>query len=299
MTQNTVVNQSTAVKDFITLCKPRVVALMVLTAVIAMLLASPPQAIPWLLMLWATFGISLAAAAGAAVNHLADRHIDALMARTHKRPLPTGRIQPKQVVLFASLLTVASMVILVLLVNTLTAVLSLFALVGYAGVYTLYLKRATPQNIVIGGLAGAMPPLLGWSAITGEINAGALLLVIIIFTWTPPHFWALAIARHSDYAKAKIPMLPVTHGLPFTRLSVLLYTLLMVATTYLPIAISMSGLIYFIGVSLINAGFIYYAIQLYRNKNPKYAMETFRYSIYYLMVLFVLLLIDHFWLIWL
>lgn len=283
-------------KDYLTLCKPRVVAMMMLTAIIAMFLASPSDAVPWAILVFGSVGIALAACSGGIINQLIDRRYDALMSRTQHRPIPAGRIKPVNALLFALILTFASMAILYLWVNPLTAALSFLTLVGYAIIYTVFLKRATPQNIVIGGLAGAMPPLLGWVAVTGRVDAGGLLLVLIIFTWTPPHFWALAIARYKEYQSADIPMLPVTHGIPFTRLNILLYTLLMIAVTYLPYVIDQSGLIYVAGVTLLNAGFLFHAIRLFRTTNPKHAMSTFYYSITYLSLLFVLLLVDHYFL---
>ncbi len=286
--------QSNIWHDYLELCKPRVVALMTLTAIVAMFLASPPGELSWRVLLLGSLGITLAACSGGVINHLIDRRIDAIMARTKGRPLAAGRIQPRQAGLWAAGLIIASMVILTLWVNAVVALLSFLAMVGYAGIYTLFLKRATPQNIVIGGLAGAMPPLLGWTAVTGQIEVPGLLLVLIIYTWTPPHFWALAIHRYADYSKANIPMLPVTHGIQFTRLSILLYTILMMAVTYLPFILNENGLIYAIGVSVLNLIFLYYAINLYRDKHPRYAFATFRYSIFYLMLLFLLLLIDHF-----
>lgn len=281
--------------DYLELCKPRVVLLMLATAVIAMILATPNSLTHWSIMLAATVGIGLAACAGGTLNHIIDQRIDSLMGRTQNRPLPSGRINTPQALLLALILSLLSLTLLWSLVNTMTALLSLGALVGYAGIYTLFLKRATPQNIVIGGLAGAMPPLLGWVAMTGHINGHALLLVLIIFTWTPPHFWALAIARHKEYQKANIPMLPVIYGLPFTRLNVLLYTWLMVAVTYLPVATDMAGLIYCIGATLLNGVFLAHAYRLYRYKDAYYALATFRYSIVYLFLLFVFLLVDHYY----
>lgn len=283
-----------AVRDYIALCKPRVVALMALTALVAMFLAAPPNEIPWTLFLLGSLGITLAACSGGVINQLIDRHVDAVMARTQGRPIAAGRIQPFQAWIWAGILIVAAMVILIVFVNALVALLSLSAMVGYAGIYTLFLKRATPQNIVIGGLAGAMPPLLGWTAVTGHIAVPALLLVVIIYTWTPPHFWALAIHRRADYEKAGIPMLPVTHGIAFTRLSILLYTVLMIAATYLPWVINAAGWIYAVGITPLNVIFLYYAIGLYSGKNPRYPWATFRYSIIYLMLLFLILLLDHF-----
>jgi len=280
-------------KDYLTLCKPRVVALMILTAIIAMFLASPTGGVPWQILIFASLGITFAACSGATINHLIDASIDEVMTRTKRRPIPAGRVQPKQAIIFAAVLAVLSMLVLVIFVNVITAILSLLTLIGYAGIYTWFLKRATPQNIVIGGLAGAMPPLLGWTAVTGSIDPQGLMLVMIIFVWTPPHFWALAIDRHREYAKANVPMLPVTHGLAYTRLNVLLYSLLLVAVTYLLFVIDMTGLVYLLGVTLLNVGFLYYAVNLYLNKKPDMAYATFRYSILYLALLFILLLVDH------
>jgi heme o synthase len=282
------------IADYIELCKPRVVALMVLTAIIAMLLASPSGTLRWQVLIYGSLGIMLAALAGGAINQLIDSRIDAVMARTQGRPLPSGRVKPRQAIIMSTILGLSGIAILFTLVNTMVAILSFMTLIGYAGVYTLFLKRATPQNIVIGGLAGAMPPLLGWVAVTGKITAAPLLLVLIIFTWTPPHFWALAIHRHKEYAKVNIPMLPVTHGLEYTRLNVLLYTVLMVTTTYLPFAINMSGPLYVVGISFLNAVFIYLALRLYVTRATRYALRTFHYSIFYLMMLFLVLLIDHY-----
>lgn len=287
-------SESATFNDYIELCKPRVVALMVLTAFVAMLLASPSGMVSWQILLFGLLGITFASCAGGVVNQLVDRHIDAKMARTSGRPLPSGRVNTTNAILMAALLTACSMIILLRYINTTTAVLSFFALIGYAVIYTMFLKRLTPQNIVIGGLAGAMPPLLGWSAVTGGIDGSGLLLVLIIFTWTPPHFWALAIHRHREYAKINMPMLPVTHGLQYTRLNVLLYTLLMIGSTYMPFIINMSGLIYLVGITVLNGIFLHHAIQLFRNKEPRYALKTFHFSIVYLMMLFVLLLVDHF-----
>ena len=246
--------------------------------------------------LFGILGIGLAAGAGAVVNHLIDRRIDAIMMRTERRPIPVGIISPSQAILFALVLGTIGLTVLAMWVNILTAVLTFATLIGYAIVYTVFLKRATPQNIVIGGLAGAMPPLLGWTAITGHIEPGSLLLVLIIFTWTPPHFWALSIHRYDEYKKAKIPMLPVTHGIRYTKLSILLYTALMIAVTLLPFTIGMSGIIYLIGAIILGARFLYWAIKLNQStmNERKIALKTFRYSIFYLMTLYVVLLIDHY-----
>ena len=280
-------------KNYYTLCKPNVVAEMLFTAVVGMLLAVPgmPPVEPFI---FGTIGIALAASSAAAVNHFIDRNADAQMARTEKRPLPTGELTTTNVITFALVLGVSSMLILILLVNTLTAILTFLSLFGYAIVYTLYLKRATPQNIVIGGIFGATPPLLGWCAMTNEVHPYALLLALIVFVWTPPHFWALAIARREEYAKVNIPMLPVTHGPEFTRLQILLYTILLMIVTLLPYLTGMSGLIYLVSAVMLGLGFIYYAVLMMRKKDNKTAMKTFVYSIVYITLLFAALLIDHY-----
>ncbi len=283
-------------RDYLELCKPRVVALMMLTALVGMQLATD-NIVPWNALVFGTLGIALMAGSAAAVNHLVDQRIDSMMARTQRRPLPTGRISARHAWFFAALIGCLGMTILIMFVNTLTAVLTLFTLIGYAGIYTLYLKRATPQNIVIGGVAGAAPPMLGWVAVTGHLDPNSLLLVLIIFAWTPPHFWALAIYRQQDYAKANIPMLPVTHGVRFTKLNILLYTLILTAGSLLPYAVGMSGIIYLISALLLNLGFLAYAIVLLLTNNNKVAIRTFHYSIFYLMMLFVTLLVDHYFLI--
>ncbi|RUQ84993.1 heme o synthase [Legionella septentrionalis] len=280
-------------RDYLELCKPRVVALMLLTVVVGMYLATPGW-VPVATLISALLGIGLCAGSAAAINHLVDKRIDAMMARTKKRPIAHGRISVKEAFLFACVLGVGGLVILILFVNRLTAVLTFVSLIGYAGVYTGYLKRATPQNIVIGGLAGAAPPLLGWTAVTNQLDPQALLLVLIIFTWTPPHFWALAIYRFEDYRHAEIPMLPVTHGIDYTKLNVLLYTILLVAVSILPFAVKMSGLVYLAGALALGARFLYWGIVLYRSKQAVIAMRTFRFSIIYLMLLFLFLLIDHY-----
>lgn len=278
--------------QFFALTKPRVVALIVFTAVVGMLLAVPGLP-PWPAAIWGSLGIWLAAASAAAINHLLDQRIDALMARTAHRPLPSGQLDSRQVLVFALILAALSMAILVLLVNALTALLTFFSLIGYAVIYTVYLKRATPQNIVIGGAAGAAPPVLGWTAVTGEVHAYALLLFLIIFIWTPPHFWALAIYRRADYSRAQVPMLPITHGVVFTRWHVLAYTILLFVVTLLPWLAGMSGVLYLAGAVVLGAGFLYYAIRLLNPPGEAFAMEVFRYSILYLMALFTLLLADH------
>jgi len=276
------------------LCKPRVVALMLITSLVGMLLATPSW-VPLRILILGNLGIGLGACAAAVVNHLVDRRIDALMGRTQFRPLPSGRVTSGQAILFASVLAFLSMLILSLWVNKLTALLTLVTLIAYAGVYSLYLKRATPQNIVIGGIAGAAPPLLGWTATTGHIDPHGLLLVLIIFVWTPPHFWALAIQRYKEYARADIPMLPVTHGIPFTKLCIFLYTLLLAAVSVLPYVVGMSGLIYLVAALLLNSIFIFKSYLLLTKKEEHaLAGNVFRFSIWYLFGIFVFLLIDHY-----
>ena len=280
-------------RDYYELCKPRVVLLMLLTSVIGMFMATPGM-VPWQILLFGNLGIALCASSAAAVNHLVDRRIDLIMARTHNRPVAQGRVDTAHAIVFALILGIAGMAMLILLINQLTAWLTLASLLGYAVVYTMWLKCATPQNIVIGGLAGAAPPLLGWTAVTGSIDGHGLLLVLIIFAWTPPHFWALAVHRRDDYAKADIPMLPVTHGIRYTKIHTLLYTLILFAVTLMPYATHMSGPLYLIGAIALGIGFLYWAIVMLIGKNPDAAMQTFRYSIVYLMALFVIMLLDHY-----
>ena len=282
-------------REFYELTKPRVVGLIVFTAVAGMFLAVPGLP-PLGAVVFGTLGIGLAAASAAAVNQVLDAHVDRDMARTSHRPLPSGTVTGSQAVAFALLLCIASMLILTLLVNALTALLTFASLIGYAIVYTLYLKRATPQNIVIGGAAGAAPPVLGWTAVTGELHAHALLLFLIIFIWTPPHFWALAIARRDEYAKVGIPMLPVTHGNAYTRLFILLYTILLVLVSLMPWLTGMSGLPYLFSAISLGAVFLAYAIRMHRagDGDSKLPMQTFVYSIHYLMALFTALLVDHY-----
>jgi protoheme IX farnesyltransferase len=279
-------------RDYLELCKPNVVVVMIVTSVIGMFLAVPGM-VPLEILVLGNLGIALCAASAAAVNHLVDRHVDLKMARTLNRPVAMGRVGPYQALLFAAVLGIAGMAILLLRINALTAWLTLASLLGYAVVYTLYLKRATPQNIVIGGLAGAAPPLLGWTAVTGEIHGYALLLVLIVFVWTPPHFWALALHRRDEYAKANIPMLPVTHGEGYTKLHILLYTILLVIVTVLPFLTGMSGWLYLLGALVLGAGFIYWAIVLMVSKQADAGMATFKYSIVYLLALFAIMLADH------
>ena len=278
---------------YLALTKPRVVALIVLTSVVGSLLATPGLP-PLALLLFGNIGIGLAAASAATLNQVLDQRIDARMARTRTRPLPTGGLTERQALWFAAVLGVASMLLLGLLVNPLTAALTFASLIGYAVVYTLWLKRATPQNIVIGGAAGAAPPVLGWAAITNSIDPHALLLFLIIFAWTPPHFWALAIARRDDYAKVDIPMLPVTHGVEFTRLHVLLYTIILAIVTLLPWLTGMSGLIYLAAAIGLNAAFLYHAVALKRSQQKELPMRVFHFSVQYLMWLFLALLVDHY-----
>jgi heme o synthase len=279
--------------DYLTLCKPKVVLLMVFTAWVGMFLASP-DALPIGALVFGTLGIALSAGSAAALNHVVDRKIDAHMYRTRNRPLPCGSLTPSQCLVFSGLLGVTGMVILVAYVNLLTAALTFLSLIGYAVVYTLYLKRATPQNIVIGGVAGATPPLLGWTAVTGQIDAYPLILLLMIFTWTPPHFWALALYRKDEYAKVGIPMLPVTHGDDFTRLQILLYTLLLTVVTLLPFLIGENGLLYLVGIAILDTLFLYKAIQMIMTRSRRIALKTFVFSITYLFGLFALLLLDRY-----
>jgi protoheme IX farnesyltransferase len=279
--------------QYLELCKPRVVILIVFTAVVGMFLAVPGWP-PLIAMLAGTLGIGLAASSAAAINHLLDHRIDAKMARTKRRPLASGQLTERNVLIFALSLGLLAMATLILWVNSLTAVLTFLSLIGYAIVYTVWLKRATPQNIVIGGAAGAAPPVLGWTAVTGSLEPQALLLFLIIFVWTPPHFWALAIYRKAEYALVDIPMLPVTHGTAFTRLQILLYTVLLVIVTTLPYLTRMSGVVYLAGVSVLNLGFMWYALRMMVSKDIMLPMYTFAFSITYLMVLFVFLLVDHY-----
>ena len=279
--------------EYYELCKPRVVMLIVFTAIVGMFLAVPHLP-PLAALLWGTLGIGLQAASAAAINQIIDRNVDRRMARTCGRPLVTGALSMIESIAFATVLGLIGFGVLWFLVNPLSAVLTQLTLVGYAGIYTLYLKRATPQNIVIGGAAGAAPPLLGWVAVTGELHAHALILFLIIFIWTPPHFWALAIERREEYAKADIPMLPVTHGIEFTKTQVLLYTILLVVVTVLPFATGMSGWLYLLGAMLLGGQFMNYAIRMKWWPKPGLPMRTFGYSIIYLMAIFSLLLIDHY-----
>jgi protoheme IX farnesyltransferase len=284
------------IEPYYTLTKPRVVFLILVTAVVGMFLATDPQQVlpPLSALVFGTLGIGLAAASAAAINHVLDRRIDERMKRTRRRPLPTGKLDSKHALAFAILLAAVSMVMLFVAVNTLTAVLTFASLIGYAVVYTLYLKHATPQNIVIGGASGAAPPLLGWTAVTGTIEPGALLLFLIIFVWTPPHFWALAIARRDEYANAGVPMLPVTHGIPYTKFQILLYSLLLVAVSVMPFVIRMSGWLYLVGALILGAVFVSLAWRLRGESEAALPMRLFSYSVTYLLALFGLLLVDHY-----
>lgn len=280
-------------QDYLALCKPKIVALIVFTAIVGMAL-STPGLIPWTGLIFGSLGIGLAAASAATINHVVDQKIDSVMARTRRRPLPKGNVTTSSAILFAFFLCAVSMLILTFLVNTLTALLTLVSLIGYGFIYSMYLKRATPQNIVIGGASGAAPPVLGWSAITGTLDPNSLLLFLIVFAWTPPHFWALAIYRRKDYANADIPMLPVTHGVEFTRLHILLYTVILFGVSLLPFVTYMSSFIYLFGALGLGGVFLYYAIRMQSDHNEKLAQQTFSYSIFYLMALFSFLLVDHY-----
>ena len=294
MNTETLQTEKATWRDYFDLCKPRVIALLVITAMVGVLLASPPGELSLFILVVSSIGIGLGSAAGAAINQLVERETDAEMARTENRPLPKGRVDQQHAFIFAMLLAASSVFILTAWVNVLTAVLTFVSMIGYAGIYTMYLKKATPQNIVIGGLAGAMPPLLGWVSVTNSIDPQGLLLVLIIYTWTPPHFWALAIHRRDDYAKVNLPMLPVTHGIEFTKYSILGYTIIMILVTLLPYLIFMSGWFYLLCSSLLNLYFLYMVLRLMFGKGENAAMKTFVYSINYLLLLFVSMVIDHY-----
>lgn len=281
------------IKNYYELCKPNVVLMMLITALVGSLLASKTLA-PLSLIALAMIGIGLCASSAAAINQIIDRKVDANMNRTENRPIPLGEVSPVNASIFAFVLGSFGVLILVLYVNLLTAMLTLASLIGYAFIYTVYLKRATPQNIVIGGLAGAAPPLLGWTAVTNSIDPNALLLVLIIFAWTPPHFWALAIHRKDDYAKENIPMLPVTHGVPFTKLQIILYTIILILVSILPFVVLMSGIFYLTSALILGFIFLYYSVRLYLSSNNDLAFPTFAYSIYYIFLIFAALLIDHY-----
>jgi len=291
---NTNVEKTVDWRDYYELTKPRVIFLIVFTSIVGMFLSVPGW--PGIeALVYGTLGIGMASSSAAVFNHVLDHRTDILMMRTRGRPLPQGKLTEKAALMFASSLCVMSMIILWFLVNPLTAVLTFFSLIGYAVIYTVWLKRATPQNIVIGGAAGAAPPILGWTAVTNEVTSGALLLFLIIFVWTPPHFWALAIARLEEYRKVEIPMLPVTHGVPYTRLNILLYSILLLLVTIMPYLIGMSGLIYLMAALGLGAYFLYYAIRMYRDhEDEELPMQMFKYSISYLGYLFLALLVDHY-----
>lgn len=280
-------------REYLELCKPRVVSLIVFTAIVGMLL-STPGAVPLDIFIFGTLGIALAAGSAAAINHVAEYRIDALMARTQDRPLPQGELSRAHALVFALLIGTLAMYLLVAFVNVLTAILTFASLIGYAVVYTMYLKHATPQNIVIGGAAGAAPPVLGWTAVTGSVDPNSLLLFLIIFAWTPPHFWALAIYRREEYAKASVPMLPITHGVDYTRVQILLYTIVLTVVTILPFATYMCGPVYLTAALLLDVGFLYYAIRMMIDHRDDLAKRAFSYSIVYLMLLFLALILDHY-----
>jgi len=286
-------NSAATWRDYYEMCKPRVVMLMILTSLVGMFLAVPGM-VPVDVLVLGNLGIALVAGSGAVVNHLIDRKIDVVMKRTHNRPIPQGRVDPLQAGVFAAVIGLAGMAILLLWVNPLSAWLTLASFIGYAFIYTGYLKHATPQNIVIGGLAGAMPPLLGWSAVTGTIEADAVVLVLIIFAWTPPHFWALAIHRKEEYAKSGVPMLPVTHGERVTKIHITVYTAILVIISVIPYFSGMSSLLYLTAALALGAGFMFWSLKLMRNPVPSTAMDTFKYSIVYLALLFVALVVDHY-----
>ena len=284
---------NSTIKNYYELCKPNVVLMMLICAFVGSLLATKTMAPPSLIGL-AMLGIGLCASSAAAINQIIDRKADANMSRTENRPIPQGDISPLKASIFALFLGFLGAAILVLYVNTLTAMLTLGSLIGYAFVYTVYLKRATPQNIVIGGLAGAAPPLLGWTAVTNSVDPNSLLLVLIIFAWTPPHFWALAIHRKDDYAKENIPMLPVTHGVEFTKLQIILYTIIMILVSIFPFVVMMSGVFYLVSALVLGAIFLYYSFALYFDEKNEHAFPTFIFSIYYIFLIFAALLIDHY-----
>lgn len=285
--------EQTSWRDYYTLCKPRVVMLMLVTAYVGMHLATP-AAVAWQIIVFGLLGIGLMACSAAVVNHLVDHRIDAVMARTKMRPIPTGKVSAQNAILFSAVLGIAGFIMLFTLVNQLTAILTLFTLVGYAFIYTMYLKRTTPQNIVLGGLAGAMPPMLGWLAVTGHFDANSLILVAIIFIWTPPHFWALAVYRNNEYKKiAEIPMLPITHGIEYTKTHIVLYSILLLVVAWLPYICNVSGLTYFVGSTLLSVVFLYYAIRMKLSNDVRWGRTLFRYSIVYLFILFIVLFVDH------
>lgn len=288
------ITSSPAWQDYLEICKPRVVLLMLVCALVGMFLATEGM-VAIDVIIFGTLGIGLVASSAAGLNHLLDSSVDARMARTRNRPVAQGRLTNLQGSLFVGVTGITGMVILAFLVNPLTAWLNLASWVGYGLIYSMYLKRATPQNIVIGGLFGAAPPLFGWTAVTNSVDAGGLLLVLIIFAWTPPHFWALAIEREKEYRQVEIPMLPVTHGILYTKIHILLYTLIMIVISVLPYLIGMSNFVYLFAALALGGGFLFWSIVMLMGKNSKAPMETFRYSIFYLFALFVALLVDHYW----
>ncbi len=291
--EKTIDDQSASFKDYLELTKPTVVLLMLLTSVVGMLMAVPGM-VPINILILGNLGIALCAASAATLNHLADRAVDRIMSRTMNRPIAQRRVGNVEAVAFSATLGIAGFWILLTQINPITAWLTLASLLGYALIYTVFLKRATPQNIVIGGLAGATPPLLGWTAVTGQVDSDSLLLVLIIFAWTPPHFWALAIHRKDDYAAVEIPMLPVTHGTVFTRLHIFLYVILMFVSSLLPYVSGMSGEIYLVVALLLGGRFLWLSIELMRDETPRVAMHNFKFSITYLMILFISMLVDHY-----
>lgn len=292
-TNNNTIKKATW-RDYFDLCKPKVVALLLLTSVVGVVLASPPGEISLFVLIISTLGIGLGSAAGAAINQIVERESDSRMARTENRPLPQGRVTQQNAFIFAVLLAAGSVFVLTAWINVLTAVLTFASMIGYAVVYTMYLKKATPQNIVIGGLAGATPPLLGWTSVTNSIDPYGVILVLIIYTWTPPHFWALAIHRRDDYAKVNLPMLPVTHGIEFTKYSILGYTILMFMVTLLPYLTYMRGEIYLVSAVLLGLYFFYKVFMLMFSSRENAAISTFVYSINYLMLLFIAMVVDHY-----
>ncbi|MBQ0719592.1 MAG: heme o synthase [Gammaproteobacteria bacterium] len=294
MTTQELESETASWRDYLELCKPNVVLVMIVTSAIGMFMAVPGM-VPTDILVLGNLGIALCAASAATINHLVDRRIDLQMARTLNRPIARGRVGSNQALAFSFALGIVGMAILLLYINALTAWLTMASLLGYAVVYTLYLKRATPQNIVIGGLAGAAPPLLGWTAVTNDVGGYGLLLVLIVFIWTPPHFWALALHRKDEYAKADVPMLPVTHGEQYTKVHILLYTLLLIIVTLMPYLTGMSGWLYLLGALVLGAGFLYWAIVLLVSDKPNLGMATFKYSIVYLLALFAIMLVDHYW----
>lgn len=293
-------HQPVSWQDYLELTKPKVVILLMVTAIAGMFLATEPAGmVPVDVLLIGSLGLAMAMGASAVINQVVDQKIDTLMARTHQRPVAAGKIAPANALAFAGLLATVSLWMLDQYINRLTAIFTFFGVIGYAGIYTFYLKRATPQNIVIGGLAGAIPPLLGWTAVTGTLDPEAFTLVLIIFIWTPPHFWALAIHRQEEYAKAEVPMLPVTHGEEFTKTHILYYTVLLLLAAWLPFVIRMSGLIYLVSASILGLVFLYYAVRLKYFPDSRLPMQTFGYSITYLFLLFAALLLDHYFLFYL